>query len=119
MSSAKSQSNQLQTSLQTLVSNYKSSVPARVKLIDVFLLFFMVSGIAQFAYRLLITSHPYNAFVGGFGSTVGQFCLLAGLRAQIAPGRDQEFKEVSQERAFADFAAASVALHLFAFNFLG
>jgi oligosaccharyltransferase complex subunit epsilon len=33
-----------------------------------------------------------------FGSTVGQFCLLAGLRAQISPGREGEFKEVSQER---------------------
>lgn len=66
MSSAKSsQSTQLQSSLSTLVSNYKSSVPARVKLIDVFLLFLMASGIAQFAYRLLVTSHPYNAFVGG------------------------------------------------------
>lgn len=35
---------------------------------------------------------------GSFGSTVGQFCLLAGLRAQVAPGRDAEFKQVSQER---------------------
>lgn len=33
-----------------------------------------------------------------FGSTVGQFCLLAALRAQVAPGRDEEFKEVNQER---------------------
>jgi oligosaccharyltransferase complex subunit epsilon len=40
--------------------------------------------------RLLLTT--------SFGSTVGQFCLLAGLRAQVNPGRDEEFKEVSQER---------------------
>lgn len=33
-----------------------------------------------------------------FGSTVGQFCLLAALRAQVSPGRDEEFKEVNQER---------------------
>lgn len=39
-----------------------------------------------------------HALTLSFGSTVGQFCLLAGLRAQIAPGRDSEFKEVSQER---------------------
>jgi oligosaccharyltransferase complex subunit epsilon len=47
------------------VSNYKSTTPGRVKLIDCFLAFLIVSGIAQFAYRLLITSHPYNAFAGG------------------------------------------------------
>jgi oligosaccharyltransferase complex subunit epsilon len=38
-----------------------------------------------------------------FGATVGQFVLLAGLRAQIAPGRDGEFKEVSQERFVCPF----------------
>lgn len=78
-----------------------------------------------------------------FGATVGQFCLLAGLRAQVSPGREGEFKEVSQERyvanlghrfrpvsiwrgplltifsAFADFCLSSVVLHVFAFNFLG
>ncbi|BEJ11949.1 hypothetical protein CspHIS471_0204090 [Cutaneotrichosporon sp. HIS471] len=119
MASAAPTSKQLQSSLTTLVSNYRSTVPARVKLIDCFLLFLIISGVTQFAYRLLVTSHPYGAFVGGFGSTVGQFCLLAGLRAQVAPGRDAEFKAVSQERAFADFTAASIALHLFCFNFLG
>ncbi|WVF66580.1 hypothetical protein IAT40_001320 [Kwoniella sp. CBS 6097] len=109
----------LQSSLSTLVSNYHDTTPARVKLIDAFLLFIFVSGVLQFAYRVLITVYPFYAFAGGFGSTVGQFVLLAGLRAQIAPGRDGEFKQVSQERAFADFCAASVILHLFAFNFLG
>jgi len=118
-SQLQAQGSQLQTSLQTLVSNYTSTTPARVKLIDSFLLFILISGVLQFAYRILITSFPYNAFLGGFGATVGQFVLLAGLRAQVAPGRDAEFKNVSQERAFADFCAASVVLHLFAYNFLG
>ncbi|ODN73799.1 hypothetical protein L202_07328 [Cryptococcus amylolentus CBS 6039] len=112
-------SKNIQTSLDILIDNYTSTTPARVKLIDAFLFFIMVSGILQFAYRLLITVYPFHAFAGGFGSTIGQFVLLAGLRAQITPGRDGEFKEVSQERAFADFCAASVVLHLFAFNFLG
>ncbi|KAK8844746.1 hypothetical protein IAR55_006596 [Kwoniella newhampshirensis] len=109
----------LESSFNSLIDNYRSTTPARVKLIDVFLLFIFVSGVLQFAYRVLITVYPFYAFAGGFGSTVGQFVLLAGLRAQVAPGRDGEFKQVSQERAFADFCAASVVLHLFAFNFLG
>ncbi|WVN88517.1 uncharacterized protein L203_103728 [Cryptococcus depauperatus CBS 7841] len=112
-------SQELSTSFSTLVDNYTLTTPARVKLIDVFLLFIFLSGILQFTYRLLISVYPFHAFAGGFGSTIGQFVLLAGLRAQIAPGRDGEFKEVSQERAFADFCAASVVLHLFAFSFLG
>lgn len=34
-----------------------------------------------------------------FGAFVGQFCLLAGLRAQVAPGRESEFTEVSEKRS--------------------
>lgn len=59
------QQQQLTSSLNTLVQNYHSTVPARVKLIDCFLLFLIISGITQFAYRILVTSHPYHAFVGG------------------------------------------------------
>ncbi|ORX35053.1 DAD family-domain-containing protein [Kockovaella imperatae] len=110
---------QFQNSISTLVANYSSSTPPRLKLIDSFLLFCLLSGGLQMAYRILVTSYPYNSFLGGFGSTVGQFVLLAGLRSQVAPGRDAEFKEVSKERAFADFCAASIILHLFAVNFLG
>lgn len=56
---------QIQGSISTLVHNYKTTVPARVKLIDAFLLFFIVTGVTIFAYRLVVTSHPFNAFVGG------------------------------------------------------
>jgi oligosaccharyltransferase complex subunit epsilon len=104
---------QLQNSLSTLVHNYKTTTSTRIKLIDSFLLFFLLSGVLTFAYRVLITSYPYYAFAGGrvecsnltqkltcsFGAFVGQFCLLAGLRAQVAPGRDAEFKEVSEKRS--------------------
>jgi hypothetical protein len=56
---------QLQSSFRTLLDNY-SSIPPRLKLIDSFLLFFILSGVLQFAYRLLITAYPYNAFIGGW-----------------------------------------------------
>jgi oligosaccharyltransferase complex subunit epsilon len=56
---------QLSNSLSTLVHNYSTTTPARVKLIDTFLLFCVLSGVLQFAYRILVTSFPYYAFVGG------------------------------------------------------
>jgi oligosaccharyltransferase complex subunit epsilon len=55
----------LSSSWKTIVLNYKSTTPGRVKLIDCFLAFLIVSGVTQFAHRLLITSDPYNAFSGG------------------------------------------------------
>lgn len=56
---------QLSNSLSTLRHNYATTTPARVKLIDTFLLFCVLSGVLQFAYRILVTSFPYYAFVGG------------------------------------------------------
>ncbi|KAI5455067.1 oligosaccharyltransferase complex subunit epsilon [Naganishia albida] len=109
----------LQSSISTLVHNYRATTLTRTKLIDCFLLVLVVSGVLQFAYRILVTSYPFNAFLGSFGGTVGQFVLLAGLRAQTAPDTIGDFKGTSQERAFAEFCAASIVLHLFMYNFLG
>ena len=63
---SKSQPTTSSAALQTLISNYTTSTPPRVKLIDSFLLFLLLSGAVQFAYRILVTSFPYNAFLGGY-----------------------------------------------------
>jgi hypothetical protein len=54
----------LQSSISTLVQNYRATTLTRTKLIDCFLLVLVVSGVLQFAYRILITSYPFNAFLG-------------------------------------------------------
>jgi len=103
----------------TLWKVYNDNTSNRLKFIDSFLLFLMLSGIVQFAYCILVSNFPYNAFVSGFASTVGQFVLTASLRSQVNPENKDEFKEVSPERAFADFALGSIVLHFFVYNFLG
>ena len=54
----------LQSSLNTLVQNYRATTLTRTKLIDCFLLVLVASGVLQFAYRILITGYPLNAFFG-------------------------------------------------------
>ncbi|KAJ8483241.1 hypothetical protein ONZ45_g14660 [Pleurotus djamor] len=105
--------------VQTLWKAYSKQTPDRLKFIDAFLFFLMLSGIMQFAYCVLVTDFPFNAFLAGFSSNVGQFVLTASLRAQVNPENKTVFKEVSPERAFADFALGSIVLHFFVFNFLG
>ncbi|KIL68172.1 hypothetical protein M378DRAFT_158707 [Amanita muscaria Koide BX008] len=105
--------------LQTLWKAYTDTTPDRLKFIDSFLLFLMLSGVIQFVYCILVTDFPFNAFLAGFSSTVGQFVLSASLRSQVNPDNKEEFKEVSPERAFADFALGSIVLHFFVYNFLG
>ena len=101
--------------VETLWKAYTENTPDRLKFIDSFLLFLMLSGIVQFVYCILVSSFPYNAFLSGyvispenkestlippirFGSTIGQFVLAASLRSQVNPDNKDEFKEVSPER---------------------
>ncbi|KAJ7283430.1 DAD/Ost2 [Mycena rebaudengoi] len=107
------------SAVQTLWKAYNEQTSDRLKFIDAFLVFLMLSGIIQFAYCVLVTNFPFNAFLSGFASTVGQFVLTASLRSQVNPENKIEFKDVSPERAFADFALGSIVLHFFVFNFLG
>jgi len=105
--------------VQNLWKAYQDETPDRLKFVDAFLVFIMLSGIVQFLYMVLVTDFPFNAFLAGFSSSVGQFVLTASLRSQVNPENKTEFKEVSPERAFADFALGSIVLHFFVFNFLG
>ncbi|CDU23598.1 related to apoptotic cell death regulator DAD1 [Sporisorium scitamineum] len=108
-----------QSPLSTLYNSYIENTPRRLKVIDAFLVFLMLSGIIQFIYCALITNFPFNSFIAGFASTVGQFVLAASLRIQANPENGKTFPKVSPERAFGDFLFGSVILHFFVFNFLG
>jgi len=105
--------------VQSLWKAYSDQTSDRLKFIDAFLVFLMLSGIGQFLYCILVTDYPFNAFLAGFSSNVGQFVLTASLRSQVNPENKNEFKDVSPERAFADFALGSIVLHFFVYNFLG
>jgi len=105
--------------IQSLWQAYNDETPDRLKFVDAFLVFIMFSGALQFLYCVLVTNFPFNAFLAGFSSTIGQFVLTASLRSQINNENKDEFKDVSPERAFADFALGSIVLHFFVFNFLG
>ncbi|GAA5931755.1 hypothetical protein JCM1841_006731 [Sporobolomyces salmonicolor] len=106
-------------SVEELWKGYHQQTPSRLKLIDGFMLFLMLTGVAQFLYCLSITNYPFNAFLGGFAATVGQFVLAGALRIQVNPVNKDTFPTVSPERAFGDFIFASVLLHFFSINYLG
>lgn len=84
--------------LHKLTSSYESTTPARFKLIDAFLLFLFITGVAQFVYCALLSNYPFNSFIAGFASTVGQFVLAMALRIQTNPAKDADKGEASQGR---------------------
>ena len=59
----------------TVWDHYLKDTPQRTKLIDAFMAFLVVVGALQFLYCVLAGNYPFNAFLAGFGSTVGQFVL--------------------------------------------
>ncbi|CAF0721971.1 unnamed protein product [Adineta steineri] len=104
--------------LRKLNEEYQSSTPKKLKLIDAYLVYVLLTGIVQFAYCLLVGTFPFNSFLSGFISTVGCFVLAASLRIQLNKANQITFN-VSPERAFADFVFAHIILHLVVVNFIG
>lgn len=110
--------------VNTTYDNYLETLTPRLKLIDAFLVFLVALGVLQFVYVLLVGNFPFNAFLGGFISCVGQFVLVVSLRMQYALATKEtehessEFPTITPERALGDFVFASLVLHFIVFHFI-
>jgi len=62
---AKQQTPASTNAVESLWKAYSDNTPKRLKFIDSFLVFLMLSGIVQFLYCVLVTSFPFNAFLAG------------------------------------------------------
>ncbi|CAK7207134.1 oligosaccharyltransferase complex subunit epsilon [Sporothrix eucalyptigena] len=117
-SSSSSSGNAVQNVVENLLQHYQKSTPQRTKLLDAFMAFLVAVGVLQFVYCVLAGNYPFNAFLSGFSSTVGQFVLTASLRIQTTEANKSDFPAVSPERAFADYVVCSLILHFFCVNFI-
>lgn len=138
-STASSGSNSIREVISAINLTYKdytNSLTPRLKLIDLFLVFLVLLGILQFVYVILIGNFPFNAFLGGFISCVGQFVLVVSLRLQYnssestkqdqlsekeddtAESQVKVFDHINPERAFGDFIFASLILHFLVYHFI-
>jgi oligosaccharyltransferase complex subunit epsilon len=69
-----------QSLLSRLAKNYQNLADDLTKLLDIFMIFCMVTGMTQFIYFSLNGSYQYNAFLGGFCSSVGSFVLAGTIK---------------------------------------
>lgn len=137
----------LTTVLQKFYDEYVNNTPKKLKLIDAYLFYIVLTGVIQFVYCCLVGTFPFNSFLSGFISTVSCFVLggkikryhfamgiefkllirfislffvhTVCLRLQVNPENKQQFAGISPERGFADFILAHVILHLVVVNFIG
>lgn len=63
--------------ISRFLEEYLSTTPQRLKLLDAYLLYILLTGALQFGYCLLVGTFPFNSFLSGFISCVGSF-ILAG-----------------------------------------
>merc|ERR1712212_173274 len=111
------------TSLTVVLGNfleeYTKNTPKKLKIVDSYLFYVLLTGVIQFAYCCLVGTFPFNSFLSGFISTVGCFVLGVCLRLQANPQNKQQFHGISPERGFSDFIFAHIILHLVVMNFIG
>ncbi|KAF6203136.1 hypothetical protein GE061_003552 [Apolygus lucorum] len=109
----------LSTVLSKFYADYTANTPKKLKIIDAYLLYVLMTGVIQFVYCCLVGTFPFNSFLSGFISCVSSFVLAVCLRLQVNPQNKTLFSKISPERGFADFIFAHVILHLVIVNFIG
>ncbi|KMZ75239.1 Dolichyl-diphosphooligosaccharide--protein glycotransferase [Zostera marina] len=114
---AKSTDNDAMALIQALRSAY-SSTPKNLKIIDLYVVFAVITALIQVIYMAFVGSFPFNSFLSGVLSCVGTAVLAVCLRIQVNK-ENTDFKNLAPERAFADFILCNLVLHLVIMNFLG
>lgn len=66
---------QLGSVLNKFYDEYLNNTPKKLKLIDAYLVYILLTGILQFAYCVFVGTFPFNSFLSGFISTVSCFVL--------------------------------------------
>ncbi|CAO1356800.1 unnamed protein product [Diamesa hyperborea] len=110
---------QVKSVLGKFYDEYQTNTPKKLKLVDGYLLYVLLTGILQFVYCTLVGTFPFNSFLSGFISTVSCFILGVCLRLQSNPQNKSHFLGISPERGYADFIFAHVILHIVVVNFIG
>lgn len=73
---------QLTSVLSKFYDEYQNNTPKKLKIIDAYLVYILLTGIMQFAYCVLVGTFPFNSFLSGFISSVSCF-VLAGEKHEI------------------------------------
>ena len=118
-----SESESLGVLMSSVWDAYRRNVPHRLKLIDSFLVFVLLTGIIQFCYMLVAGQFPFNSFLAGFFSCVGVFVLTVSLRLQVSEANRKDplnkWQHLSIRRAYLDWLFCNLILHTAVLNFLG
>ncbi len=103
--------------IDTFLSNYKEANPAKLRLIDSFIVFNAILVVLQIIYLVTNGFDPVNSFLSGVFSCLGFLTLLICLRLHVNP--KTKLKDTSVEQVYAEFFVACVLLFFVAVNYVG
>lgn len=100
--------------------NYFKRTTIQTQLIDIYLLFIVLSGVLVFSYGAFTGAIPYHSFLAAFGATLGSFVFAFNLRLQCDSPRDQAMTGgcAEWERSIAHFLACHFVLFICVANFI-
>ena len=96
---------------------YNKSHSTEIKLIDLFLVYAVLSALIQFIYAFVFGSYPFNSFISGIVSSIGLFIFTVCLRLQII--EPATFGNISKKRAYIDFVICNLILNFIIITFMG
>ncbi|KAG5179985.1 putative dolichyl-diphosphooligosaccharide-protein glycosyltransferase subunit [Tribonema minus] len=104
-----------------LQSHYWQTTTQQLRVLDSFLAFTALTGVAQVVYCGLVGSFPFNSFLAGIMCSVGVFVLTVSLRLHLAPSGDgvAALRRDSVKNAFAEYVFCNMILFLAVMNFMG
>ena len=102
--------------LLTLYCRYAEKVDRKVLLCDAMMLYALTSALIVCLYLLLVGSYPFNSFLASVFCCLGVFTFTASLRLHST---SDDFKHISKERAYADFALCCLVSFFIVFSFIG
>jgi len=103
--------------LSTIQAEYKKNLTKKTMLLDGLVVYSICTGAIQLAYMILVGNFPFNSFLSSFICHVGLFAISISLRLQLTS--TSEFKGITPERAFGDFALCVLVLLFVVYSFLG
>uniref|UniRef100_A0A3Q3E3F3 Dolichyl-diphosphooligosaccharide--protein glycosyltransferase subunit DAD1 n=1 Tax=Labrus bergylta TaxID=56723 RepID=A0A3Q3E3F3_9LABR len=91
-------SNSVVSVVSRFLEEYSTTTPNKLKVVDSYLLYILLTGALQFLYCLLVGTFPFNSFLSGFISCVGAF-ILAG-RPSVLLHEQRQFCCTSGQQVF-------------------
>lgn len=78
--------------LASFYKDYRTNTSQKIKIIDAYLLYILLTGINQFVYCCLVGTFPFNSFLSGFISCVASFVLGGKYISLLADHQKYNFR---------------------------